>query len=104
MANRHTTDTAAAFRYNRCAGPGSTVVVVDRAGTTTIYELVARPPGPAPHRVTIESAEGCALLGARPGDALTIPTRNGRPRRVSVVEVTPPARRHEAESPSTTAR
>ena len=71
------------------AGPGSTVEVVDRAGRRTSYEIVARLPVPAPRPVTLDSAEGLALLGARPGDALTIPAENGRPRRVSVVGVTP---------------
>jgi transcription elongation GreA/GreB family factor len=103
MAHRHATDLEDAFGYKRSAGPGSTVAVVDRAGRTTIYELVMRPPAPAPKQVTIESAEGLALLGARPGDALTIPAENGRQRRVSVVEVRPPARTHEADSPSTPA-
>lgn len=69
------------------AGLGSTVEVVDRYGRTTIYQLVARAPDPVPQRVTIESAEGAALLGARPGDALTIRTANGRRRRVRVLDV-----------------
>ena len=70
------------------AGLGSTVEVVDRAGRTTRYEIVARQPGSEPLRVTVDSAHGTALLGARAGDALTIETSNGRERRVWVVDVT----------------
>jgi transcription elongation GreA/GreB family factor len=79
-----------AFTGTRRAGPGSTIEVVDRAGRTTTYELVARPPDPAPQRVAIGSAEGLALFGARPGDTLTIPAPNGRRRRVWVVDVGSP--------------
>jgi transcription elongation GreA/GreB family factor len=88
----HTTSLDQALRRARRAGPGSTVEVVDRAGRRTIYEIVAQPPGPAPRPVTLDSAEGRALVGTRAGDALTIPAANGRPRRVSVVDVTPAAR------------
>lgn len=76
-----------ALRYTRCAGPGSTVTVVDRHGRTTVYELVEREPDPAPQRATIESPEGITLLGARSGDAITIRMRNGRQRRIRVVNV-----------------
>jgi transcription elongation GreA/GreB family factor len=86
-----TTDLDMALRRGRRAGPGSTVEVVDRAGRRMTYEIVGRPPEPAPRRVTIGSPEGLALLWARPGDTLTIPAENGRRRRVSVVHVTPPA-------------
>jgi transcription elongation GreA/GreB family factor len=91
MIDARTPNLQAAMGDRRCAGPGSTVEVVDRAGRTTIYELVSAPPAPAPRRVTVGSAEGLALLGAKPGDALTIPAANGRRRRVSVVGVAPPA-------------
>jgi transcription elongation GreA/GreB family factor len=76
-----------ALRRARRAGPGSTVEVVDRFGRSTVYEIVAQPPGPAPRPVTLDSAEGRALVGVRPGDVVTIPAENGRPRRVSVVDV-----------------
>src|SRR4051794_29801015 len=85
----HTTSVNEALRVARRAGLGSTVEVADRAGRRTRYEIVAQPPRPAPRPATLDSAEGLALLGARPGDALTIPTANGRLRRVSVVDVTP---------------
>jgi transcription elongation GreA/GreB family factor len=84
----HTTSLDEALRRARRAAPGSTVAVVDRAGRRTIYELVTQAPAPAPRRVTLDSEEGAALLGARPGDALTIPAENGRLRRVRVVDVT----------------
>lgn len=103
MSNSHATGLEQAFRHTQRAGPGSTVEVVDRAGRTTIYELVVRPPGPIPKRVTILSPEGLALLGVRPGDALTIPADDGRRRRVSVVDVTPPAWTDQIDSSSTIA-
>ena len=84
------------------AAPGSTVEVVDRGGTTTVYELMVRPSGPAPEPVTVDSVEGAALLGAQPGDALTIRTGNGRRRRVWVVDVTPRACGDEADPPAAT--
>lgn len=96
-AQVHTPGLDEALRRTRRAGPGATVEVVDRAGRRTVYELVAEAPAPAPRRVPIASAEGLALLGARLGDAVTIPTANGRPRRVSVVGVTPPARARELQ-------
>jgi transcription elongation GreA/GreB family factor len=91
----HTADLDTAETRAQRAGPGSTVEVVDRAGRRTTYEIVGRPPGPVPRRVTIGSAEGRALLWARPGDTLTIPAENGRQRRVSVVGVTPSASHRE---------
>ena len=87
----HTADHGTALTRTRRAGLGSTVEVVDRAGRRTTYQIVGEPPAPAPRRVTIGSAEGLALLWARPGDTLTIPAENGRRRRVSVVQVMPPA-------------
>jgi transcription elongation GreA/GreB family factor len=96
-AQLHTMGLDEALRRARRAGPGATVEVVDRAGRRTVYELVAQSPAPAPRQVTIGSAEGLALLGAQPGDALTIPTANGRPRRVAVVGVTPPARARDTQ-------
>jgi transcription elongation GreA/GreB family factor len=94
-----TTTLDAALRRARRAGLGSTVEVVDRAGRTTVYEIVAQRPGPAPRPVTLDSAEGLALLGVRPGDAVTIPAENGRHRRVSVVDVTPAGRAREGDPP-----
>ena len=94
-----TTSLDEAPRATGRAGPGSTVEVVDRAGRTTIYELVARQLGPEPLRVTVDSAEGTALLGAEPGDARTIETSNGRERRVWVVDVT--SQSSEADPPPT---
>jgi transcription elongation GreA/GreB family factor len=85
----HTTSLDHALRRARRAGPGSIVEVVDRAGRRTRFALVAQAPEPAPRPVTLGSAEGRALVGARAGDALRIPAENGRPRRVSVVAVTP---------------
>ena len=96
----HTADLGTALTRARRAGPGSTVEVVDRAGRRTTYQLVEQPPVPAPRRVTIGSAEGLALLSARPGDMLTIPAENGRRRRVSVVHVTPPDSPGDAEPPA----
>lgn len=87
----HTADLGTALTQTRRAGLGSTVEVVDRAGRRTTYQIVGQPPAPDLRRVTIGSAEGQALLWARPGDTLTIPEENGRTRRVSVVQVTPPA-------------
>jgi transcription elongation GreA/GreB family factor len=83
-----TTNLDEALRATGRAGPGSTVEVVDRAGRATRYEIVARHPGAEPLRVTVDSAPGAALLGARAGDALTIETSSGRERRVWVVDVT----------------
>jgi transcription elongation GreA/GreB family factor len=84
----HTMSLDEALERTQRAGPGSTVEVVDRAGRRTIYEIVTQPPCTAPRPVTLDSAEGLALLGARRGDALTIRAENGRPRRVSVIAVT----------------
>jgi transcription elongation GreA/GreB family factor len=87
-----TTSLDEALSRARRAGPGSIVEVVDRAGRRTRFEIVTQAPDPAPRRVTLGSAEGRALLGARAGDALTIPGENGRPRRVSVASISPPWR------------
>jgi transcription elongation GreA/GreB family factor len=88
-----------ALRAAGRAGPGSTVEVVDRAGRTTIYEIVARQPDSEPLQVTVDSAPGAALLGTRPGDAITIETANGRERRVWVVDVTSQPSGAETEPP-----
>jgi transcription elongation GreA/GreB family factor len=94
-----TTTLAETLTRARRAGLGSTVEVVDRAGRSAIYEIVAQPPALTPRPVTLDSAEGLALLGVRPGDAVTIPAENGRQRRVSVVDVTLAGRSREGDPP-----
>jgi transcription elongation GreA/GreB family factor len=75
---------------NGGAGVGSIVEVADRAGRTTEYELVGRRDGaPERERVSLASATGKALLGARPGDRVRVTSANGRQRRVRVVNVKP---------------
>jgi len=72
------------------AGVGSIIEVADRAGRTTEYELVGPTDGaPVPERVSLASATGEALLGARPGDRVRVTNANGRQRRVRVVNVKP---------------
>ena len=71
-----------------CAGPGSVVTVVDRAGRVTDYELIAGPED-ALQRVTTASATGSALVGTRPGEYVNVTLANGRQRRARVVNVTP---------------
>jgi|tagenome__1003787_1003787.scaffolds.fasta_scaffold20326169_2 transcription elongation GreA/GreB family factor len=97
----HTMSLDEALERAQRSGPGSTVEVVDRAGRRTTYEIVTQPPRTAPRPVTLDSAEGRALLAARPGDALTIREENGRPRRVSVIAVTAaPASREDDVRPA----
>lgn len=72
------------------AGVGSIVKVEDRAGRTSEYELVGQADGaPVPEQVSLASATGRALLGARPGDRVRVTHANGRQRRVRVVNVKP---------------
>jgi transcription elongation GreA/GreB family factor len=70
------------------AGLGSVVTVADRAGRVTEYELIAQSgPEDARQRVTLASATGRALLGARPGEYVRVTLANGRQRRVRVISV-----------------
>jgi transcription elongation GreA/GreB family factor len=72
------------------AGLGSLVTVADRAGRVTEYELIARSGDQdARQRVTIASATGRALLGARVGAYVHVTLANGRRRRVRVIDVGP---------------
>ncbi len=73
------------------AGPGSVVTVSDRAGRTWEYELV-HPHEPQIERqnVALSSSVGQALLGARPGDRVSLTLGNGRRRRVRVIDVSAP--------------
>jgi hypothetical protein len=75
---------------NGGAGVGWIVKVADRAGRTTEYELVGPTEGePVREHVSLASATGKALLGARPGDRVRVTHANGRQRRVRVVNVKP---------------
>jgi transcription elongation factor GreA len=77
-----------ALTVNGGAGVGSVVRVADRLGRTTDYELIARSdPATERQKVTLGSPTGRALLGSRPGDVVRIPLKNGRRRRVRVLDV-----------------
>jgi len=70
------------------AGPGAIVRVSDRAGRVMEYELVAGHDATVPReRVPIGSPVGEALLGALPGDVISLTLPNGRRRRVRIVSV-----------------
>jgi transcription elongation GreA/GreB family factor len=70
------------------ARPGSIVRLADQAGHVSDYEL-ADAPAPEIDRetVTATSPIGRELLGAKPGDCVSITLSNGRRKRVQVVDV-----------------
>ncbi len=72
------------------ARPGSVVRVVDQAGRTVDYELTgSAPPEEDPLPVSVTSPVGRALVGAAPGDWVSLTVANGRRKRVQVVDVLP---------------
>ena len=72
------------------ARPGSVVRVVDQAGRTVDYELTgSAPPEDQPLPVSVNSPVGRALVGAAPGDWVSLTVANGRRKRVQVVDVLP---------------
>jgi transcription elongation factor GreA len=71
------------------ARSGSSVEIEDDDGRTVEYELVGRRAADAlPGQITLRSPVGEALLGARPGDTVTVRLPSGRARVLRVLSVT----------------
>lgn len=71
---------------------GALVQVRDQRGRTIDYELVGmRSRHAGANHVSLGSPVGTALLGARPGEIVTVSLPGGRERVLTVLDVLPPA-------------